>query len=314
MELFKAILLLLVGFVLLIKGADVFVDGASGIADRFHIPQIVIGLTIVAFGTSAPEAAISITAAMQGNTGIAIGNILGSNILNILLILGITSCITTLKVQDNTRKIEIPIVIFISVLLVALGSIFSELGVIVGIILWVIFIGFFVYLFWCAKNGNGEAEEETGKKKSIPVLLIMTVFGLVAIVIGSDVTVDNATIIASTLGMSERLIGLTIVAFGTSLPELITSVTAGLKGKADIAVGNIVGSNIFNILFVLGTTALISPIPYDSARYLVDGIACIASVVLLWICVVKKGELKRNGGIAMLLAYAAYFVYLVLFS
>lgn len=314
MELFKAILLLLVGFVLLIKGADVFVDGASGIADRFHIPQIVIGLTIVAFGTSAPEAAISITAAMQGNTGIAIGNILGSNILNILLILGITSCITTLKVQDNTRKIEIPIVIFISVLLVALGSIFSELGVIVGIVLWVIFIGFFVYLFWCAKNGNGEAEEETGKKKSIPVLLIMTVFGLVAIVIGSDVTVDNATIIASTLGMSERLIGLTIVAFGTSLPELITSVTAGLKGKADIAVGNIVGSNIFNILFVLGTTALISPIPYDSARYLVDGIACIASVVLLWICVVKKGELKRNGGIAMLLAYAAYFVYLVLFS
>ncbi len=314
MELFKAILLLLVGFVLLIKGADVFVDGASGIADRFHIPQIVIGLTIVAFGTSAPEAAISITAAMQGNTGIAIGNILGSNILNILLILGITSCITTLKVQDNTRKIEIPIVIFISVLLVALGSIFSELGVIVGIVLWVIFIGFFVYLFWCAKNGNGEAEEETGKKKSIPVLLIMTVFGLVAIVIGSDVTVDNATIIASTLGMSERLIGLTIVAFGTSLPELITSVTAGLKGKADIAVGNIVGSNIFNILFVLGTTALISPIPYDSARYLVDGIACIASVVLLWICVVKKGELKRNGGIVMLLAYAAYFVYLVLFS
>ena len=314
MELFKAILLLLVGFVLLIKGADVFVDGASGIADRYHIPQIVIGLTIVAFGTSAPEAAISITAAMQGNTGIAIGNILGSNILNILLILGITSCITTLKVQDNTRKIEIPIVIFISVLLVALGSIFSELGVIVGIILWVIFIGFFVYLFWCAKNGNGEAEEETGKKKSIPVLLIMTVFGLVAIVIGSDVTVDNATIIASTLGMSERLIGLTIVAFGTSLPELITSVTAGLKGKADIAVGNIVGSNIFNILFVLGTTALISPIPYDSARYLVDGIACIASVVLLWICVVKKGELKRNGGIVMLLAYAAYFVYLVLFS
>lgn len=314
MELFKAILLLLVGFVLLIKGADVFVDGASGIADRFHIPQIVIGLTIVAFGTSAPEAAISITAAMQGNTGIAIGNILGSNILNILLILGITSCITTLKVQDNTRKIEIPIVIFISVLLVALGSIFSELGVIVGIVLWVIFIGFFVYLFWCAKNGNEEAEEETGKKKSIPVLLIMTVFGLVAIVIGSDVTVDNATIIASTLGMSDRLIGLTIVAFGTSLPELITSVTAGLKGKADIAVGNIVGSNIFNILFVLGTTALISPIPYDSARYLVDGIACIASVVLLWICVVKKGELKRNGGIAMLLAYAAYFVYLVLFS
>ena len=314
MELFKAILLLLVGFVLLIKGADVFVDGASGIADRFHIPQIVICLTIVAFGTSAPEAAIIITAAMQGNTGIAIGNILGSNILNILLILGITSCITTLKVQDNTRKIEIPIVIFISVLLVALGSIFSELGVIVGIVLWVILIGFFVYLFWCAKNGNGEAEEETGKKKSIPVLLIMTVFGLVAIVIGSDVTVDNATIIASTLGMSERLIGLTIVAFGTSLPELITSVTAGLKGKADIAVGNIVGSNIFNILFVLGTTALISPIPYDSARYLVDGIACIASVVLLWICVVKKGELKRNGGIVMLLAYAAYFVYLVLFS
>ena len=306
---------MIIGFILLIKGADVFVDGASGIADRFHIPQIVIGLTIVAFGTSAPEAAISITAGIQGNTGIAIGNILGSNILNILLILGITSCITTLKVQDNTRKIEIPIVIFISVLLVALGSIFNELGVIVGIILWVIFIGFLVYLFWCAKNGSGEAEEEeTGKKKSIPVLLLMTVVGLVAIVGGSNVTVDSATFIATTLGMSDRLIGLTIVAFGTSLPELITSVTAGLKGKADIAVGNIVGSNIFNILFVLGTTALIAPIPYDAAKYLVDGIVCIASVVLLWICVAKKGELKRSGGIVMLVGYAAYFVYLVLFS
>lgn len=142
----------------------------------------------------------------------------------------------------------------------------------------------------------------------------MTVLGLVAVVIGSNISVDSATFIASKLGMSDRLIGLTIVAFGTSLPELITSVTAGMKGKADIAVGNIVGSNIFNILFVLGTTALIAPIPYDSTKYLVDGIACIASAVLLWICVAKRGELKRSGGIAMLLCYAAYFVYLVLFS
>lgn len=315
MELIINILLLLVGFVFLIKGADVFVDGASGVADRFHIPQIIIGLTIVAFGTSAPEAAISITAGVQGNTGIAIGNILGSNILNILLILGITSCITTLKVQNNTRKIDIPVVVLISVLLVALGSVLGELGVVVGIVLWVIFIGFLVYLFWCAKNGNEEAEEvESEKKASIVKLMVMTVLGLIAIVIGSNITVDSATFIASTLGMSDRLIGLTIVAFGTSLPELITSVTAGLKGKADIAVGNIVGSNIFNILFVLGTTALITPVPYDSARYLVDGIACIASAVWLWICVAKKGELKRSGGIVMLVGYAAYFVYLVLFS
>lgn len=315
MELIINILLLLVGFVFLIKGADVFVDGASGVADRFHIPQIIIGLTIVAFGTSAPEAAISITAGVQGNTGIAIGNILGSNILNILLILGITSCITTLKVQNNTRKIDIPVVVLISVLLVALGSVLGELGVVVGIVLWVIFIGFLVYLFWCAKNGNEEAEEvESEKKASIVKLMVMTVLGLIAIVIGSNNTVDSATFIASTLGMSDRLIGLTIVAFGTSLPELITSVTAGLKGKADIAVGNIVGSNIFNILFVLGTTALITPVPYDSARYLVDGIACIASAVWLWICVAKKGELKRSGGIVMLVGYAAYFVYLVLFS
>lgn len=315
MELIINILLLLVGFVFLIKGADVFVDGASGVADRFHIPQIIIGLTIVAFGTSAPEAAISITAGVQGNTGIAIGNILGSNILNILLILGITSCITTLKVQNNTRKIDIPMVVLISVLLVVLGSVLGELGVVVGIVLWVIFIGFLVYLFWCAKNGNEEAEEvESEKKASIVKLMVMTVLGLIAIVIGSNITVDSATFIASTLGMSDRLIGLTIVAFGTSLPELITSVTAGLKGKADIAVGNIVGSNIFNILFVLGTTALITPVPYDSARYLVDGIACIASAVWLWICVAKKGELKRSGGIVMLVGYAAYFVYLVLFS
>ena len=315
MALLGNILLLILGFVLLIKGADAFVDGASGIADRFHIPQIVIGLTIVAFGTSAPEAAISITAGIQGSTGIAIGNILGSNILNILLILGITACITTLKVQDNTRKIEIPFMIFVSVLLVVLGSVLGQLGVVVGIVLWVVFIVFFIYLFWCAKQGNGETEEEeNGKKKSIPVLVIMTVVGLVAIVIGSNFSVDSATFIASKLGMSDRLIGLTIVAFGTSLPELITSVTAGLKGKADIAVGNIVGSNIFNVLFVLGTTALITPIPYDSAKYLVDGIVCIASAVLLWVCVARKGELKRSGGIVMVLGYAAYFVYLVLFS
>ena len=263
------LVLLVVGFVLLIKGADYFVEGASKIADKLGIPQLVIGLTIVAFGTSAPEAAISISSAIKGNTGIAIGNIIGSNIMNILLILGITSCITVLKVAKSTVYYEIPFVIFITTVLVVIGGTQGKLGFISGIILWALFILFFVYLIKMAKSGKSdgiveEGEAYDGKKDSMIKLIFITLAGMAAIVIGSDLTVDGATEIAKILGISDRIIGLTIVAFGTSLPELITSVTAGIKGKADIAIGNIVGSNIFNILFVLGTTSLIKSVPYLS--------------------------------------------------
>ncbi len=314
MELILNILLLIVGFVLLIKGADFFVDGASGIADRFGIPQIVIGLTIVALGTSAPEAAVSITAGFQGSTGIAIGNVLGSNILNILIILGITSCITPLTVQKNTLKFEIPFVIFITAVLVALGAFLGELGLVSGLVLIALFVLFFVYLVRTSKNGNngGEEGEEPKKKKPVWLLILMTIGGLVAIVFGSDFTVDGATVIAKTFGMSDRLIGLTIVALGTSLPELVTSIIAGRKGNSDIAVGNIVGSNIFNILFVLGVTALICPIPYES-KFIIDGIIAVAAVVLLLLCIAfdKERKIRRWGGITMLVCYAGYFAYLI---
>ncbi len=309
------LVLLVVGFVLLIKGADYFVEGASKIADKLGIPQLVIGLTIVAFGTSAPEAAISISSAIKGNTGIAIGNIIGSNIMNILLILGITSCITVLKVAKSTVYYEIPFVIFITTVLVVIGGTQGKLGFVSGIILWALFILFFVYLIKMAKSGKSdgiieEGEAYDGKKDSMIKLIFITLAGMAAIVIGSDLTVDGATEIAKILGISDRIIGLTIVAFGTSLPELITSVTAGIKGKADIAIGNIVGSNIFNILFVLGTTSLIKSVPY-STNFVIDGIVAIAAAVLLFLGVVRKKQLGRMAGIIMLIAYAGYFAYLI---
>lgn len=305
------VVLLLVGFVLLIKGADYFVDGAVGIAERFHIPQIVIGLTIVAFGTSAPEAAISIVAGIKGSADLSVGNVLGSNIMNILLILGLTSCICPLKVQKNTVRYEMPFLIGISVLLAAMGYLEQQLTLSSGLILWGVLLCFFAYLIAQAKKGNGEEEEESGGKKSVWLILLMTVGGLAAIVFGSRLTVDNASAIAAAMGMTERLIGLTIVAFGTSLPELITSVTAARKGNADIAIGNIIGSNTFNILFVLGTTALITVVPYQRA-FLLDGIIGIAAAVFLMVATARKKELRRWAGVVMLLAYAGYFVHLLM--
>ncbi len=311
MELIKNIFLLVVGFFLLIKGADFFVDGASGIASKYHIPEIVIGLTIVAFGTSAPEAAISISAAIKGSSGIAIGNIVGSNILNILCILGLASVITDIKVQKPTVKYEMPFVIFISVLLVVYGKVFGKIDIITGIIFWILFILFFVYLIRLSKSGETVSEDipET-KSKNILVLILITLIGMAAIVLGSNISVDAATNLAKFFGMSDRLIGLTIVALGTSLPELVTSVIAARKGNADIAIGNIVGSNIFNILFVLGTTAIISPVEFSS-KFIVDGIVCIFSAVLLFILCRKKYMLKRKDGVILLIVYLVYLFYLI---
>lgn len=305
--------LLAVGFVLLVKGADWFVEGASKLAERFGIPQLVIGLTIVAMGTSLPEAAVSVSAALKGSAEITIGNIVGSNIMNVLLILGITSVITPLAVQKSTIKYEIPFMIVVSALLAGIGLTDHVVGRTDGIVLWVLMLVYLGYLLVMAKKGNGLPEGEEGQEeKPMPVwkMLLLILLGGVMIVIGSDVAVDAATALARIFGMSERLIGLTIVAFGTSLPELVTSATAAVKGKADIAVGNIVGSNIFNILFVVGTSALITPVAY-AANFFVDSIVCIATAALLWVLVVKNKRLGRAGGACMLVCYAAYFVYLI---
>ena len=308
MEILLQLLLLAVGFVMLVKGADAFVEGAAGIAEKFGIPQLVIGLTIVAMGTSAPEAAVSITAALKGNAAITIGNVVGSNILNVLVILGITSVIVSVAVARSTVRIEIPYMLVITLLLLVLGFSGNNTGFWEGVILWAAFLLYLGYLFYMAKK-NRQVEEET-EKKPLWKLLLYTVLGLVFVVWGSDVTVDAATAIAKAVGMSERFIGLTIVALGTSLPELFTSVSAALKGKADIAIGNIVGSNIFNILFVVGTTALITPVVFESG-FVIDTLIAGGAGVLLWLCVCREHKLKRMGGVMMLVGYAAYFCYLI---
>lgn len=309
MEIIIQLALLAFGFLMLVKGADWFVEGAAGIAEKFGIPQLVVGLTIVAMGTSAPEAAVSITAAMKENADITVGNVVGSNILNVLIILGITSVIVTVAVAKSTVKIEIPYMILITLLFMGLGFTGGEITFWEGVILWAAFLLYLGYLFWMAMKNKEEIPEE---QEMLPVwkLLILTVGGLLFVVYGSDVTVDAATAIAKAVGVSQRFIGLTIVALGTSLPELVTSVSAARKGKADIAIGNIVGSNIFNILFVVGTTALITPVVFAS-NFLIDTAIAAAAGLLLWICVAKDKKLSRPGGILMLLCYGGYFIYLL---
>ena len=302
------VFILLVGFLLLVKGADWFVEGAAGIAKKLGIPQLIIGLTIVAMGTSMPEAAVSITAALQDNAGITIGNIVGSNILNILIILGVTALITNVAIQKSTLYYEIPYMIAITIVLMIFGITGGKITFIEGIILWLLFIVFLGYLFVMSKKGNSQEDDEV---KDIPVwkCILFMVVGGVMVVKGSDFAVSGASAIARFFGMSERFIGLTIVAFGTSLPELVTSVTAAKKGNAGIAIGNIVGSNIFNILFVIGTTALICTVPFES-KFIIDTIIAIASGAVLWLGTYKNRELRKPCGIVMLLGYAAYFIYL----
>lgn len=318
MDMVIQILLLVLGFALLVKGADWFVDGAAGIATKFGIPQLVIGLTIVAMGTSAPEAAVSITAAFAGNAEITIGNIVGSNVLNILIILGITALVYPVAVQKSSLIFDIPVVLFATAILFVLGY-DGNISRLDGIIMLVVFVAYLFFLFWDAKRPKKlesaevkkeEAEnEETkneGKNLSLPKALIFTVIGLVLIVAGSNFVVKSATFIATALGLSQRFIGLTIVALGTSLPELFTSVTAAMKKNSDIAVGNIVGSNIFNILFIVGLSGLIIPVPFAPAfRFdtLVSGVAAI----LLLLCSLPKKRLSRIAGIFFLICYAVYF-------
>lgn len=310
MEILLSFVLLVVGFVLLIKGADWFVEGAAGIAARFGIPQLVIGLTIVAMGTSAPEAAVSITSAIGGNAGITVGNVVGSNIMNILVILGVTAVIIAVPVQKSTVKIEIPFMIGVTAVFLLLGVFDNELGRLDGVVMWALFIVYLMYLLRMALK-NKESVEEAEEQKPLWLQLLMLVGGAAIIVGGSNLTVDSATDIAKFFGVSDRFIGLTVIALGTSLPELVTSVIAARKGNADIAIGNIVGSNIFNILFVAGTTALITPVVFQPA-FLVDTIIAIAAAVLLLVCVLPKKKLTRFGGVAMLVGYIGYFIYLLI--
>lgn len=306
-------LLLIVGFVLLMKGADWFVDGASKIADKFGIPHLVIGLTIVAFGTSAPEAAVSISAALKGSVELAISNVVGSNIMNVLLILGLASVIYPLAVKKTTIRFDIPYVFLASVLLLVFGVMDQTIGRIDGLIFWALLIFYIIYMIRLTKQSqaSGEDFEPADENDKVWKLLLLILVGGVMIVAGSNVTVDAASNIAAEFGMDERLIGLTIVAFGTSLPELVTSCIAAKKKETDIAVGNIVGSNLFNILFVLGTSAVITPIAYRP-EFIFDSVVAILVMVVLWLLVFRKQKLSRAGGVLMLAMYAVYFANLLM--
>lgn len=306
MEMLIQLGILAIGFVMLVKGSDWFVDGASSIATKFGIPQLVIGLTIVAMGTSAPEAAVSITAAFHGNADITIGNIVGSNILNILIILGICGLISPMVVQKSSILVDIPVTIAITLVLLWLGW-DGTISRVDGIILQLLFFAYLAYLFISMKK-NKNASDSCEVPREMPVVksLIFLVVGLVVIVLGSRFAVDAASAIARILGLSERFIGLTIVALGTSLPELFTSAMAALKKNSDIAIGNIVGSNIFNILMVVGLSGLIIPVPFV-ADFRFDTIVAVYAAVLLLVLALPKRKLFRLSGLLMLISYAVYF-------
>lgn len=303
------IILLVLGFVLLVKGADYFVDGASALATRMCIPPIVIGLTIVAMGTSAPEAAVSISSAFHGSNAIAIGNVLGSNIANIFLILGCASMITQLTVQKNTLLFEIPFIGLITILLCWMGAQYGVISHCGAGLLLALFSVFLAYLFFMSRGTSCDIDcrSNIGGGR----IFVYIVLGIIALVVGGNLTVESACSIARYIGVSERIIGLTIVAIGTSLPELVTSIIAAAKGESDIAIGNIVGSNIFNILFVLGIAGIILPIPFNP-EFLFDGVIALLAIILLLMLAGPRKCLGRISGGLFVLIYIVYIVYLIL--
>lgn len=323
MDLFLPILLLIVGFVLLVKGADWFVDGAAGVAKKCKIPALVIGLTIVAFGTSAPELCVSVTSAIGQSTDIAIGNVLGSNIVNILLILGLSALLHDLPVQKSSLRLDLPVLALASVLILGLGVWGNALEWWDGLILIVVFAGYMFLLFRDAKKHppvqSQEEKAPNGKfaawfyqmKAHTWFLIVLLLVGLAMVVGGGTLLVESAKSIAKYFGVSERIIGLTVVAIGTSLPELVTSVVAAKKGETDIAVGNIIGSNIFNIFLVAGVSSLFYPLAFTIEGNMIDAIVALGAALLLFgLSLFKKHKLGKVAGAVMLLCFVGYYVYL----
>lgn len=314
---FLQIILLIVGFVILIKGADVFVDGAASLAQNFKLSKMLIGLTIVAFGTSAPEFAVSVKSIISNNADMVLGNVIGSNILNILLIIGICALIKPVIVKNNTIKKEIPIVILMSTLLFFLmkDNLFdSSISNVVtrndGFVILLFFTVFVYYLISIVRNKKDE-DADSLAKFNIPKSIIFTILGIVAIIVGSNLVVDSASTIATILGVSQKMIALTIVAFGTSLPELVTSIVSIKKDEQEIMVGNIVGSNIFNIGIVLGLpVALFGGI--DAVGFNnIDLIMLLLSAVLLFMLSFKKHKIGKVGGILMLVLFIIYYTFVI---
>lgn len=303
-------LLLMIGFVLLVKGADFFVEGSSSVAKTLRVPSIIIGLTIVAFGTSCPELAVSVTASMANKNAMALSNVVGSNIFNLLVVTGFSAAIATMKVDKEILKREFPLSIVVTVVLLIMSLIGGGVGTVDGLLLLVGFIAFVVYMVASALKNRTEVEEDV---KVLPMWLslLYIVGGIVAIVWGGDLVVDSASDIARTFGLSETLIGLTIVSVGTSLPELVTSMVAAAKNESDLSLGNVVGSNLFNILMILGTAGALSPIAvgmesiYDMAVLIVMSIGVMA---MAW----KNQKIGRIGGISMIVVYIIYLAYIIM--
>ena len=311
-------IILIIGFFLLIKGADIFVDGASSIAKKIGIPSVIVGLTIVSLGTSAPELAVSLISSFNGNNGIAVGNVLGSNLFNTLVVLGGTAIVAPLIIKKSTIKRD-----YITTLLVTILTCFLIFGLVPksenmlsrtsGIILLVVCIAYMFILVKAAKKDSVKDEENTSEIKMSKNILL-SLIGVVGIVFGGNLVVDSATNIAYALGMSEKLVGLTIVAVGTSLPELVTSIVAALKGENDIALGNVLGSNIFNLVLILGASATISPIVVSGVM-LIDFIILIAVTLFIGALIFFNKKDKRLGrleGIILVGIYVAYLAYIIM--
>lgn len=303
---------LVAGFILLIKGADFFVEGSSSVAKRLRVPSLIIGMTIVAMGTSLPECSVSINASIAGSNGLAISNAIGSNIFNLMMVCGFCALFSPLPVDVGTLKKEFPFSMAMSIVMLVLGFVGMALGHIDGVILLVIFTAFLYWMVSSAKKARSSGKQQDEDEYEIlPVwkCIFYIIGGVAAIIVGGDVVVDSATKIAHTFKLSDTLIGLTIVAIGTSLPELVTSVVAAKKNEADLAFGNVIGSNIFNVLLVLGTAATISPIEF-AIENLKDGIVLVVMSVVVWIFSWSKHKIERSEGIVMLLMYAVYMVYI----
>jgi len=325
-------ILLLVGFFFLVKGADYFVDGSSDIAKKLRIPSLIIGLTIVAFGTSAPEASVSITASMNGQNGMAIGNVIGSNIFNLLMVIGASGIIKPLLVEKSILSRDFPFLLLISIVLVILcadilifNSSINTISRIDSIILLLLFAVFLYYLISSAMKDRKESlcEPETSvdidmvpvraieKNNALIKSVLISIVGIFTVIFGGNLVVDSASSIASSFGVSDQLIGLTIVSIGTSLPEFVTSVIAATKGESDLALGNVIGSNIFNILFIIGISGLISPMNVDP-KLLVDGAIMILSTLLVYFYSYRKNNISKLESFSLLIFYLGYLAYLIL--
>ncbi len=318
MSYWMSYLILILGFAMLTKGADFFVEGAAAAAAKLRVPALIIGMTIVAMGTSAPECAVSVTAALKNNNQLAVSNAVGSNIFNLMVVCGACALVMPLAVQTSILKKEFPFSVLVAVLLLAVGTAGMAIGRLDGIFLLAVFAVFLYWMVRTALKAHGETadaqseqkkDQENTKDLSALRCIIYMLGGLAAIVLGGDWVVDGASVIAESFGMSQNLIGLTVVAFGTSLPELVTSFAAARKNQADMALGNVIGSNIFNILLILGLAAAISPMTFNMENVIDTIVLIVMSIEVYFFCR-KDHDIRRSEGICMLLEYAAYVVYI----